>query len=367
MTCAHPPAALDATDDPRTAGFRRRQKLSEDLLRLSRSRRYSDCPPPGPLLSGGDRLPDEVHPAPARWEKVLWRRQAYPDNYVDDSFLDSLICNANMRAYVYADLCRATAAVTQHISLLVDFTVVYIMLEKKRISVGSLFAVDLALLFFGFVLRLLADEALHKTWRGLWSSFVGMGCLRILAPILRTLTQTFSEDTVVCLSVVSLLVHTALTDYSYIYRNPDKVDESLQRAMSINAALLANVVLASRLSSSTEVFAVLIFGIEIFTISPMARRILWVRRSRKIAEASWVSGRTEVLLHAPSPRIVFITFVGPYWLISSQKYQYDQIQVTICEKVRSKVRGTWRRFQTTRDVSRGTVFQEMEDSRDCLG
>ncbi|EPR58963.1 phosphatidylinositol n-acetylglucosaminyltransferase [Toxoplasma gondii GT1] len=334
MTCAHPPAALDATDDPRPAGLRRRQKLSEDLLRLSRSRRYSDCPPPGPLLSGGDRLPDEVHPAPARWEKVLWRRQAYPDNYVDDSFLDSLICNANMRAYVYADLCRATAAVTQHISLLVDFTVVYIMLEKKRISVGSLFAVDLALLFFGFVLRLLADEALHKTWRGLWSSFVGMGCLRILAPILRTLTQTFSEDTVVCLSVVSLLVHTALTDYSYIYRNPDKVDESLQRAMSINAALLANVVLASRLSSSTEVFAVLIFGIEIFTISPMARRILWQKYPWAFVHVftPTLVLSTALLLSLEAPAsivllflfsIVFITFVGPYWLISSQKYKHE--------------------------------------------
>lgn len=45
-------------------------------------------------------------------------------------------------------------------------------------------------------------------------------------------------------------------------RNPGKIDESFTRAMSINAALLANVVLASRLDSSTEVFAVLVFGIE---------------------------------------------------------------------------------------------------------
>ncbi|PFH32562.1 phosphatidylinositol n-acetylglucosaminyltransferase [Besnoitia besnoiti] len=273
-------------------------------------------------------------PSPPPWEKVLWRRQAYPDNYVDESFLDSLICNANMRAYVYADLCRATAAVTQHVSLIVAFTVFYIMFEKKRVSVAWLFAVDFALLFLGFTLRFFADDDLHKLCRGLWSAVVGLGCLRILAPILRTLTQAFSEDTVVCLSVVCLLVHAALTDYSYIYRNPGKVDESLRRAMSINAALLANVVLASRLSSSTEVFAVLIFGIEIFALSPVLRRILWQRHPwafvHVLTPALILSTALIMVQEAPASVIllfllsmVFITFVGPYWLISSQKYKHE--------------------------------------------
>jgi phosphatidylinositol glycan class C protein len=26
-----------------------------------------------------------------RWEKVLWKEQPYPDNYVDDTFLNSLV------------------------------------------------------------------------------------------------------------------------------------------------------------------------------------------------------------------------------------------------------------------------------------
>lgn len=46
------------------------------------------------------------------------------------------------------------------------------------------------------------------------------------------------------------------------YRNPGIIDEPLGRLMSLNVALFANVLLASRLSTSTEVFAFLFFGIE---------------------------------------------------------------------------------------------------------
>ncbi|PHJ21928.1 phosphatidylinositol n-acetylglucosaminyltransferase [Cystoisospora suis] len=269
-----------------------------------------------------------------KWEKVLWRRQPYPDNYVDQSFLGSISRNANLRTYVYADLCKATAAITQHGSLLVIFVVTYLIVQNHCLPVMALLAFDMVLLCVGFCLRYLADLTFEKLWRGLRSTIVGLGCLRILCPILRTLTQSFSDDTVVCLCVVSLLVHLALTDYSYIYRNPGKIDESFTRAMSINAALLANVVLASRLDSSTEVFAVLVFGIEMFALSPMTRRVLWQKYPWAFVHVItpaliFVTG---VLLSAEAPGsivivflfcAIFVTFVGPYWLIMFQKYKNE--------------------------------------------
>lgn len=45
-------------------------------------------------------------------------------------------------------------------------------------------------------------------------------------------------------------------------RNPGVIDEPLGRLMSLNVALFASVLLASRLSTSSEVFAFLFFGIE---------------------------------------------------------------------------------------------------------
>lgn len=33
---------------------------------------------------------------PLGWQKVLWRDQAYPDNYVDSKFLESLVVNADV-------------------------------------------------------------------------------------------------------------------------------------------------------------------------------------------------------------------------------------------------------------------------------
>ena len=31
------------------------------------------------------------------WRRILWERQPYADNYVDQSFLSSLVTNANLR------------------------------------------------------------------------------------------------------------------------------------------------------------------------------------------------------------------------------------------------------------------------------
>jgi hypothetical protein len=37
-----------------------------------------------------DRRPRRAQHLP-NWEKVLWKQQPYPDNYVDDTFLKELV------------------------------------------------------------------------------------------------------------------------------------------------------------------------------------------------------------------------------------------------------------------------------------
>ena len=93
-----------------------------------------------------------IPPEPdAAWEKVLYQRQDYPDNHVDDSFLASLVTNgaprshaaarilsillpsptllslplpaANIQPYEYWSVVRSAAVFLQQISTLIIFVV----------------------------------------------------------------------------------------------------------------------------------------------------------------------------------------------------------------------------------------------------
>lgn len=53
--------------------------------------------------------------------------------------------------------------------------------------------------------------------------------------------------------------------------------DSLPSTLSLNAAISASVVLASRLSSDLQVFALVLFAVQWFALFPIARRRLRVR------------------------------------------------------------------------------------------
>ncbi|OEH77843.1 phosphatidylinositol n-acetylglucosaminyltransferase [Cyclospora cayetanensis] len=197
-----------------------------------------------------------------KWEKVLWKKQRHPDCYVDETFLNTLMRNANLTRYIYSELCKSTVVLTQHLSCILIFLLIYRMIVKRSIEASTLVIFDVIALPLGYALRWCLHPAPRAPRQVLQSAVIVFGVLRILAPVLQTLTQSFSDDTVISLTSICLLIHIALNDYSYVYRNHGTIDEPLGRLMSLNVALFASVLLASRLSTSTEVFAFLFFGIE---------------------------------------------------------------------------------------------------------
>ncbi|CDJ30861.1 LOW QUALITY PROTEIN: phosphatidylinositol N-acetylglucosaminyltransferase subunit, putative [Eimeria mitis] len=206
----------------------------------------------------------EHHSPPhfGKWQKILWKKQPHPDCYVDETFLNTLMRNANLTRYMYSDLCKSTVVLTQHLSCILIFLLVYRMIVKRSLAASTLVVFDVVSLPLGYALRWSLQPAPRAARQVLQSAIIVFGVLRILAPVLQTLTQSFSDDTVISLTSICLLIHIPLNDYSYVYRNPETIDEPLGRLMSLNVALFANVLLASRLSTSTEVFAFLFFGIE---------------------------------------------------------------------------------------------------------
>ncbi|KAL9645564.1 hypothetical protein ABK040_000627 [Willaertia magna] len=90
------------------------------------------------------------------------------------------------------------------------------------------------------------------------------------SPILRTLTLTYSTDTIIAMVVLLFIIHLLTHDYHYVNGHHDRYNCYL----SLNCVILISALLASRLPSSLESFLVLSFAIELFLLFPFLRHHL---------------------------------------------------------------------------------------------
>ena len=107
-----------------------------------------------------------------------------------------------------------------------------------------------------------------------------------LSPILKSLTKSTTSDSIWAMSAWLMGINVFFFDYGggvgVKYRRfPHYFDVYLANAterfpasLSTNAALMASTVLASRLTSTTHVFSLTVFSIEVFGLFPVFRRHL---------------------------------------------------------------------------------------------
>ena len=87
----------------------------------------------------------------SEWERVLWKRQPFPDNYVPRIFLSSLSTNgkivatlsspkwltysaANFRPYTYESLVLASCTISLHLSIIFTFLAVFVRLRERTLD-----------------------------------------------------------------------------------------------------------------------------------------------------------------------------------------------------------------------------------------
>ncbi|CAM9255245.1 unnamed protein product [Ectocarpus fasciculatus] len=340
------------------------------------------------------------------WQNVLYKRQPYADNHVPGSFLEKLVTNAYVRQPDLRLYVINTFAVTQQISAVTLFLVVFMRTQDGLISVGTMVMVDLLLLFGGYATVFLVspkrnnagisgangaapgslarlkgrakhegvdpygrgggsggnggggvplggdegvsprtaagladgdgldDLSLSSVSSTLASFFLFLAILRIMAPVLRTLTVSYSDDTIYALAVTLGFLHLAFHDYSYANTSSSGHFQAraLQRmgTLSLNAAIFAAVLLASRLESNEKVFGLVLFALELFAFFPLARRE--VKRHSLLLHASVTSAMvlpTGLLLYLRHPTlftaylgtVVLVTVACPLWLLRVQRYK----------------------------------------------
>ena len=88
-----------------------------------------------------------------------------------------------------------------------------------------------------------------------------------LSPVLHNLTESVSTDSIHTMAATSFLVHLVTSDYGV-------AAPVVSWQLSLNAAVLSSVCLASRLDSHTAAFSLLSLSVAIFLLLPLARPLI---------------------------------------------------------------------------------------------
>lgn len=219
------------------------------------------------------------------WEKVLYKQQDYPDNYVDASFLQEMEKNVNVRTLKYWDVVWESFPINIHGTAILFFVGIFIHLYNKLITPSILIVASFLTLAFGYFFWDFYLDGLtassqstgrksNDSVRGrIFSSSIILAMVLLgLSPLLKTLTKDISSDSLWAMTTVMLVLNAAFHDYT----SPLKTTAQFPDSLSINAAIFSCVLLASRLDSISEVFALMLIGLEIFALFPVFQRYLRV-------------------------------------------------------------------------------------------
>lgn len=292
-----------------------------------------------------------AQPAPntkdARWKKVLYERQPFPDNYVDRRFLEELRKNICARKYQYWAVVFESSVVVQQLCSVCVFVITWWYMDEGLLAPQWLFVAGLVSSLVGYVLFDLVDggEGRKKSGRTRWadlkSALVFISFTYGFSPVLKTLTESVSTDTVYAMSVFMLLGHLIFFDYG-------ASAAIVSSTLSLNMAIFASVCLASRLPRSLHAFLMVTFAIQIFALWPMLQKKLKARTPRSyvgvtllfallalggLLSVSAVGAILFALL------LVSISFLCPFYLIRLQLFKEN-------------IHGPWDEAEIKEDLSR---------------
>ncbi|KAI8979330.1 phosphatidylinositol N-acetylglucosaminyltransferase subunit C [Mycotypha africana] len=309
-----------------------------------------------PIIERSFRNQEYNNPNNPPWQKLLWVKQNYPDNYVDSTFLDELQRNVNVRTYDYWTMVYESGVITQHLSSVVIFIAIFIYLQLHSITGYNLiwtgsFLTGIGYIFWDLIMLKTRSNYEFKRKRVAKSAFFFFITLLGLSPILKTLTSQISDDTIWALTVICFLINVLFHDYKTSTTNTMKGGRckreflahnflhyktaSLNRipgSLSTNAAIFASVLLASRLDTNYDVFGLLSFAVEWFSLFPIFRRHLRdLKPGIQIGLTATMLLTCVLMFLKISKAVVFIyilgfsflTFICPYWLIFIQKYKNE--------------------------------------------
>lgn len=321
------------------------------------------------------------------YKKLLWFKQPFPDNYTDEeTFLDHLQRNPRLQPYEFWSLMADSTVIVQHIASVAIFCCCFVAIFQNRVSPVSVvswasFCTVVAWLLWDYWMGQEEAENNQTSTRGgisdaaeappvpsaplsipgspgsahqvpyvdpasslsprnqrrlatAKSALLIYAALLGLSPILKSLTRSTTSDSIWALSTWLLCMNVAFFDYS------GGSGARLPASISTNSALMASTVLASRLPSTTHVFSLTLFSIEVFGLFPIFRRhlrtiswhghfaltmVLVIIASGGVCVTLTGGGRGAWLVGVGLGSVLTFLFMGicSWWLIGLQKYKNE--------------------------------------------
>lgn len=261
-------------------------------------------------------------PSKKPWRKLLWVDQPYPDNYTDASFLSQLKRNSNLQTYSYNTLASDASVILLHLGSVCIFGLVFLGIYNRGWNPVTFAMMSSIATILGFIIwdtRQVIVGSSNSSGSGssnapgnykerlvtLKSSLFIVFTIMALSPVLKSLTQSTSSDSIWALSIWLCIANVCFYDYSFV---PKK---EFRPMLSTNLALCAAIVLASRLPTTLSVFCFVLFSIQLFGIFPTFA--LWVRTTSSSGNnGHWVLLAIVVVL---SDTGLFI--MGGIWALSA--------------------------------------------------
>lgn len=205
------------------------------------------------------------------WKKNLYENQEYEDNYTADSFLKDLKKNYILREYKLSDCIKGITIVNQEISIVTLFLIIFYYLYENTVQPQKLLFSSFALTSIGYLIHIILDINKLKTVNVIEDSKTVIVVLLfgyVFSPLLHTLTDSISTDTIFSTTFFILFFHLLLHDYG--------VDGFLvSKTISLNCGIFASICLASRLSTPFHAFVLLVISVEVFVLKPLLLEKVW--------------------------------------------------------------------------------------------
>ena len=254
----------------------------------------------------------------------------YDDNYTDESFLKDMVMNSNVVKRELTKVILDSTSISQYISIVAIIVSIWAYTLSSSISERSLLFLDIGLLSLGFIIIGLLDLKTQLCFRYLINISFFIAGLYFLAPIYYTLTRSISPDSIWALVVMLLMIHLFLHDYAGSVIMPN--NPTLRSNISLNASIIASVLIASRLHSRVHVFALMLFSLQIFLFGPLVTYCIKKFSYKLHLGCSFLLMGLALALIFSLHQLLFLVFGGlqvfvivicPYWLIRIHEYKFE--------------------------------------------
>lgn len=255
------------------------------------------------------------------WRKNLYENNGYPDNYTDSSFLEELKTNINIQEICFREAFLGAGLITQQFSVVVNFVVLYIYLYNFWIQPETLFVQSSLITVNIYLLQriiLSKGSTLAMLAKDIKTCIIFLAFGYFLSPILKTLTETISTDTIYTTTTFMMGIHLIFFDYN----ESNAINSS---SLSFNAAIFGSICLASRLPTPFHAFVLLTLAVECFVLLPIfLEKLEWpllkLFGMLTFGFISLLSISIEITLYFAAA-IIFLTLLCPILFLKWQKHK----------------------------------------------